>query len=315
MHHRTHRGFTLIELLVVIAIIAILIALLLPAVQQAREAARRTQCKSNLKQIGLALHNYHDAHRVLPAGWIERRDYSFVDTASDNGFGWPAFLLPMIDQAPLHSLIDFTEPLYLEPDRDSATPGNQNNETLVATQVIPLYQCPSDVGPGQQNNIDANGNVSIATMATLDYVGCLGTTVVPDNGTYTGTGEGAFYRNSTRRFRDFRDGLSNTIVVGERKWSGVYPAGNPQFGDAYWAGTPDNWLMDILGTAGVNMNSGHSPQFSSEHEGGVHFVMGDGAVRFISENIHSYPPVLSGPNMATYQKLANLNDGQPIDDF
>ncbi len=119
------RGFTLIELLVVIAIIAILIALLLPAVQQAREAARRTQCKNNLKQIGLALHNYHDMARTFPAGSL----------FGDDEYGWGTFILPFLEQANLYNKIDFT--------------GQGPNITLlfqegVTDQVLPFYICPSN---------------------------------------------------------------------------------------------------------------------------------------------------------------------------
>uniref|UniRef100_UPI002629E3AD DUF1559 family PulG-like putative transporter n=1 Tax=uncultured Gimesia sp. TaxID=1678688 RepID=UPI002629E3AD len=100
-----------------------------------------------------------------------------------------------------------------------------------------------------------------------------------------------------------------------RKWTGFYSPGIPKFGDAYWAGTPDNWLMDMLGTTGVNMNSIHSAKFSSEHHGGAYFLFADGHVRFISENIESNPGATTGSNMGIYQKIANIKDGQTIGEF
>ncbi|MDB5387237.1 MAG: hypothetical protein JWM11_2883, partial [Planctomycetaceae bacterium] len=132
---RIARGFTLIELLVVIAIIAVLIALLLPAVQQAREAARRTQCRSALKQIGLALHNYHDNTGVLPPGWIgvNATGQPFVD--GGNGWGWAARILPQMDQAPLFQALNFSLPL-MDPMHATAR-----------ARMLPIYRCPSDVGP------------------------------------------------------------------------------------------------------------------------------------------------------------------------
>src|SRR5215218_9609046 len=127
MKGSSRRGFTLIELLVVIAIIAVLIALLLPAVQNAREAARRTQCINNLKQIGLALHNYHGAHNVFPPGWIETSpDIPPAGLVPDNGFAWAAFILPQMDQGPIHSQINWNAPIRGEPDRDAVRAGLQN---------------------------------------------------------------------------------------------------------------------------------------------------------------------------------------------
>ena len=125
------RGFTLIELLVVIAIIAILIALLLPAVQQAREAARRSVCQNNLKQIGLALHNYHDVHRTFPPGWIGVES-GVVNFEGESGFGWGAFILPYVDQAPLYQSFDFDESMVHA----------MNLSKL--KQTLSVYLCPSD---------------------------------------------------------------------------------------------------------------------------------------------------------------------------
>lgn len=309
-------GFTLIELLVVIAIIATLIALLLPAVQQAREAARRTQCRNNLRQIGLAFHSYLDSHRMFPSGWVEASE-NIPTRPPENGFSWAAFILPQLDQGNLYSQIRFTAPLFLEPDRNPSTTAIENNETLVATQIIPVFRCPSDAGPAQHNNLGSLDPVTIRNQATTSYVACFGDKVVADNASDTGSGGGVFSRNSSVRIRDIRDGTSTSLLAGERRWTGFYSPGIPRFGDAYWAGTPDNWLMDILGTAGVNINSVHSAKFSSEHQGGAHFLFADGHVQFISENIESNPglPSPTGAYMGILQKIANIADGQTVEEF
>lgn len=183
------KGFTLIELLVVIAIIAILIALLLPAVQQAREAARRTQCRNSLKQIGLALHNYHDVFNVFPPGWVTQ--YYQVATGEPTIWSWGAFLLPYLDQAPLYNTVS---PGTRRIDENLAL-GGANAQALVTP--LPVFRCASDVGPalntfdgslganaGQQtdfatyNRYVTNGSTNVA-IATSNYV------IVSDTGDST----------------------------------------------------------------------------------------------------------------------------------
>lgn len=315
--HSARRAFTLIELLVVIAIISMLIALLMPAVQKAREAANRAHCQNNLKQIGLALHDHHGQHKRFPSGWVETNGNipSAPPGTPQTGFGWAAFLLPSLEQGNLYRLIRFDQPICDEPDRDPATPGLQNNATLVANVKVPVFVCPSDTGPSHQNNIGFFGQISIAKQATTSYVACFGTAVVPDNGGNSGRGEGAFYRNSKVAIKDIIDGVSNTILVGERRWGGNFPDGSPHFGDAYWAGTPDNWLMDVAGTTGVNSNSIHSAKFSSRHSGGAYFLFGDGHVQFLADGIRSTPGITTGSGMGTYQKLGHISDGQVTGDF
>ncbi|WP_029247387.1 DUF1559 domain-containing protein [Schlesneria paludicola] len=290
------RGFTLIELLVVIAIIAVLIALLLPAVQQAREAARRTQCRNNLKQIGLALHNYHDISNSLPPGWV-----GITNGASDiygiNGWGWASRILPQLDQGPLFNQLNFN--LKME---------STTNET---TRLTPLaaFRCPSDVAPGTTWTIQDAGGTDLVKLPVGNYVGVFGTSDIDDCVGLPNSpcmGEGAFFQNSRIQFRDFTDGLSNSIVVGEHKtrrdvgfnwtstWAGVVANG-------------DDAIVRILGTCDHTPNSpaNHIDDFSSYHVGGANFVMGDGAVRFVSTNI----------DLGVYQHLATRAAGDLVGEF
>lgn len=289
------RGFTLIELLVVIAIIAVLIALLLPAVQQAREAARRSQCKNNMKQIGLALHNYHDIANGLPQGWIgiNASGQPFVD--GGNGWGWAARILPQMDQAPLYNTLNFSLPM--------TDPAHANARTT----TLPIYRCPSDVGP-QVWTITDSGGAALAQLATANYVGVFGISDVdPCAGQpapFRCVGEGAFFHNSFIRLADFIDGTSNTFLTGEHKsseiddwhstWLGVVPNGDDAF-------------VRILGTADHTPNhpANHIDDFSSHHVGGAHFLMGDGAVRFVSTNISD----------VVFKGLATRAGGEVVGEF
>ncbi len=198
--NRKQMGFTLIELLVVIAIIAILIALLLPAVQQAREAARRTQCKNNLKQIGLALHNYMDVHNTLPSGGVYGESVSMLWSAQ-------TMILPFLDQGNLRGLINTNFPLLM-------TVGGQSNQVHpdnaagVKTHLA-VYKCPTDPG----------GVFDDDRFAPTNYLTCMGSGVNGGIDMRSETGvlpDGSFYRNSRTRAADFVDGMSNTIVMAER---------------------------------------------------------------------------------------------------
>lgn len=290
------RGFTLIELLVVIAIIAVLIALLLPAVQQAREAARRTQCRNNLKQIGLALHNYHDISNSLPPGWVGITN-GVSDIYGMNGWGWASRILPQIDQGPLYNQLNFN--LKME---------SPTNETARLT-ALTAFRCPSDVAPGTTWTIQDGGGVDLVKLPVGNYVGVFGTSDIDDCVGVPNSpcmGEGAFFQNSRVQFRDFTDGLSNSIIVGEHKtrrdsgfnwtstWAGVVANG-------------DDAIVRILGTCDHTPNSpaNHIDDFSSYHVGGAHFVLGDGSVRFINTNI----------DLGVYQHLATRAAGDIVGEF
>ncbi|WP_437192320.1 DUF1559 domain-containing protein [Planctomicrobium sp. SH527] len=340
------RGFTLIELLVVIAIIAILIALLLPAVQQAREAARRTQCKNNLKQIGLAMHNYHDTFNTFPPGYIARIPGQ-QDSRERGLYGWGAFILPNIDQGSLFARLQVGN-IPLENAAGDAT-------LLALLQTpLPAFRCPSDVGQALNNfddaaytpdstgnnyynrNITSNGTDRIA-IAMSNYVAVAGTSDSTTPPVVTvpayGSCHGQFFQNSRINFRDITDGTSNTLMVGERAWK----YGNLTVGAAnalgFSADTPAagaSWSVKsgqlaVIGLIynGINWTATDRQHqgrgFSSQHAGGAHFVMCDGAVRFISENIdyRKESVGLGWPNYvtSTLARIACRDDGQVVGDF
>jgi prepilin-type N-terminal cleavage/methylation domain-containing protein/prepilin-type processing-associated H-X9-DG protein len=234
-------GFTLIELLVVIAIIAVLIGLLLPAVQKVRETANRLKCGNNLKQIGLALHSYHDANRSLPSGYIDGNNNPSLTPNFDvgPGWGWASLLLPYVEQTNLYNQINFSQPVGM------------GSNVAVCQQPLAIHQCPSDNYPQAAIIYDSSFTNPIATVAHGNYVGCNGWVECfqgatgnynPSNdggaamdGDVGGVGlsnDGPFFRNSHTTFAQVTDGLSNTIFVGERcathspsTWTGAVPGG------------------------------------------------------------------------------------------
>jgi prepilin-type N-terminal cleavage/methylation domain-containing protein/prepilin-type processing-associated H-X9-DG protein len=284
----SRKGFTLIELLVVIAIIAILIALLLPAVQQAREAARRTQCRNTLKQWGIAMHNYHDTFNRLP----------FAAT-SNKRHTWVVSLWPYIDQGPLYATYNHNVGFFEPPNIV------QNTLDGVLAKKVPLYYCPSD--PGAEIH---QGDTYWRTRG--NYMVNFGNFSMP-NGTNTiaggkapfgfNGGQGAQSESPrSSRFKDFSDGTSTTLLMSE-VLKPLNSTDNDHRGDIHnddTAGafmtrlTPNSTAADIVyGTYCVDNPSARLPCTTgnvsvgsrSRHTGGVHQLLADGSVRFTSENI------------------------------
>ncbi len=347
---KRNKGFTLIELLVVIAIIAILIALLLPAVQQAREAARRSQCKNNLKQLGLALHNYHDVHGTFPMGVSHHR----AGCATDPGTGyyvtdwekrygswsWQAMIMPMIEQGNTYNQ------LGVSTQEANVALSNSTLRTILQTQ-IPAFACPSDIAPKVNNwslRVPRASNETTYAVASSSYVGSHHHNVLMCNNT-SGTvsasnfmnkaGDqpfsGMFAHSSSVRMRDVLDGTSNTIMVGERAWQLMMPGAMPdapRSANQYVASgatssTTNGGMSSVLGTGffAINQIADGEPlirnarqAFSSQHTGGAHFCLADGSVRFISENIQHRPATATAID-STFEALIGRADGQVIGEF
>lgn len=278
---RCTRGFTLIELLVVIAIIAVLVALLLPAVQQAREAARRTQCKNNLKQIGLAFHNYADIYRVLPDGGTDSGSgwpCSACCSANNRGeWNWMYQILPQIEQANLTSV---------------------TSDSVIYKSPIPTYFCPSRRLPGVYGS-----------SAKSDYAGNAGDGMTNYNG--------AIIRRSCKNSVDlaaFTDGTSNTLLVGEKQTNIKNFGGSGGDNEPY---VNSGWDQDEIrwGASGNNPQSDldhpaeppayWSGRFGSSHAGAFNGVMVDGSVRSISYNV----------DYETFRRVCVRNDLMPVGEF
>ena len=210
---RRRVGFTLVELLVVIAIIGILVALLLPAVQAAREAARRTQCSNNLKQIGIAYQNYADARKMLPPGYTATGTDPNVTTP---GWGWAAYILPYMEEGNIYQQIDLTKPI--------------ETQNVIQT-VLSVYLCPSDQVVPAPFDVTDDGKAFVCSAAPSCYAATVGDDASEVD---ADTGDGSFFRNSKIRFKDITDGLSKTTFAGDRAWSDTHGiwAGAEQSGRA-----------------------------------------------------------------------------------
>lgn len=303
---RRRRAFTLIELLVVVAIFGLLVGLLLPAVQAARETARRSECANHLKQIGLACHSYHDAMSRFPAGYWASSPY--VDGQSDTtpGWGWAAALLPYLEQQTLRQAIDFRLPIE-----------HPQNAPAVRTSVA-IYLCPSDmVAPTAFTVPDAVGQ-PVVSAGPSSYAGCVGNDASDVAGP---SGSGVFYRNSATRMTDLTDGSSVTLLVGERAWAnaqgiwagavagGICLRGRYNrcpAGGAAWAPAPMLTLAHAHLINAIADADGGLDDFSSLHVEGANFLFADGSVRFI----HSVPD--DAPGGAVFQALGTRSGGEVI---
>lgn len=314
MFRQTRRAFTLIELLVVIAIIAVLIALLLPAVQQAREAARRSQCKNNLKQFGLALHNYHDTAKYFPPALISSGRDSAGTTAVLNTTGW-VLLLPYIDQAPLYALYNFNVCSSMSSPYGRPVSGTDATNQPVYSAMLQVHNCPSDPagGPTYSSGAGTTGFYSANNVRRSSYLFSSGGTTDYDTsyGAYSPTtNRGAFGNDGAASLATITDGSSNTILVGESRQLGKTSS---SYG-AYWGAGVHTCCHGYTpaGTPSFNVNAKYDAAgnqyawgFGSYHVGGGHFLMGDGAVRFLSENVH----------YTTFTNLNRVSDGQIIGDY
>ncbi|HEX4606965.1 MAG TPA: DUF1559 domain-containing protein [Urbifossiella sp.] len=317
---KTRYGFTLIELLVVIAIIAILIGLLLPAVQKVREAAARAKCSNNLKQMALALHNYHDSYQKLPVGYHDAPDDNTMDHHREN---WFQLCLPYMEQTAAFSV-------YMADTTGRNSDGNQYVHQMTGvevTTIVPIMSCPSD---GQAPGKGGNGGT---TSFMASYAVCAGGTAWSGStptqiSTYGGDTGGLFYRNSKITLQTIPDGTSNTLMTGEGIIRGAPTSGSWGELGSVWGGAPhggfgystfqqpntsaaDN-VYACRATSYVGAPNNAPCQSTSDstvwtytrsyHTGGVNTGMGDGSVRFITNSV----------DLFTWRAMGTRADGQAV---
>jgi prepilin-type N-terminal cleavage/methylation domain-containing protein/prepilin-type processing-associated H-X9-DG protein len=323
-----HRGFTLVELLVVIAIIGVLIGLLLPAVQAARESARRSQCTNNMKQVALALHSHHDASNALPPSATNNS----VDSKGRGGWSWMLFVLPFIEQAPLHDACmgqvtwRMQVPMWMD-----------TSVAVMARAPIAQFLCPADtVGLlATEAKINAAASWLTFTASKSNYLANGGA-----NNVWGGSADqqmrvsqGAFRKVKGATFKDFTDGLSKAFLIGEVGGKPAAAADADRM-PGIWSGTTNqnNGQLELMRYTNNKLNSGIVDAFGSFHSGGANFAMADGSVRFIQDTINANPLLwgfdasvdasitnylsqMSSSSRGIYERLSTRADGLPNGDF
>jgi len=311
-------GFTLVELLVVITIIGILVALLLPAVQAAREAARRMTCGNNMKQIALGLHNYHDTYKSFPSGYFRMRN------GNAETWAWTTLILPYVEQQTVHEALQVSKVnLFQTSAADAAT-----TVGLIETP-IPVFMCPSDTGFPPPGLIDSSRNFgggifhssSPYTPAISNYIGNMGHLDVAGSTRNTGI----FLGDDSVSFRGMTDGTSSTFAFGERDtifcragaWVGIRnPSGAGSRGVYTSLGNSRPKLNQDALTIPWNNNFGCGEGFSSLHPGGAQFALCDGSIRFVSETIdYRWVSDQSDKRNGTYQRLMSRAERLRVADF
>jgi prepilin-type N-terminal cleavage/methylation domain-containing protein/prepilin-type processing-associated H-X9-DG protein len=348
---KQRQGFTLVELLVVIAIIGILVALLLPAVQAAREAARRMQCSNNLKQLTLACHNYHDTYKTFPPAYLPKRlgntpTGAIIAPTNTNGdfpvWSWGAVVMPFIEGGSQHDSLGIGNVFLGRTNGGGGqNPNNALSQNLLILQTTQAgYRCPSDVAPDVNNQTFRRLNNGAGNMQTAvsNYVGANSSWRPGLNGVNTAAGgtvaeTGLFIADQGRNFRDIIDGSSNVVALGERRWQFkatnnniVISGAGLVYGTGRQADANEN-AGSVIGTGAAQINRKSSTNvdrqrygFSSQHPGGAMFSLADGSVRFLAETIQGdFNATGANENVApntrlpntTWEYLLAIQDGNP----